>query len=142
MAVHVLNSMPPLIQVGIHTNRPGQSRGTGGKLLLKTALIDTGTSMTAIHPGIVASLHPLELGKIELARPGAESLWAPTYDIRLAFEPASQQARWWLRGRWFDVEAIAAPPASVGVDVLIGQDILSQIVMSWDGPRWKLLLMY
>ena len=27
MAVHVLNSMPPLIQVGISTNRPRQSRG-------------------------------------------------------------------------------------------------------------------
>jgi hypothetical protein len=70
MAVHVLNSVPPLIQVGIGTNRLEQGR------------------------------------------------------------------------RWFNVEAIAVPPASVGVDVLIGQDILSQIVMSWDGPRWKVLLMY
>jgi hypothetical protein len=64
-----------------------------------------------------------------------------TYDIRIAFEPDPQQAQWWLRGRWFNVEALGAPPASAGVDVLIGQDLLHKIVMSWDGPRWKLLLM-
>ena len=142
MAVHVMNSVPPLIQVGIRTNRPGSSRGRGAKPLLKTALIDTGASITAIHPGIVTALQPLELGKVELARPGAESLWAPTHDIRIAFEPDPDQARWQITGRWFDAEAIAARPASAGIDVLIGQDILSQIVMSWDGPRWKLLLMY
>ncbi len=142
MAIHALNSMPPLIQVGVSNNRPGQSRGPSGKVLLKTALIDTGASMTAIHPGIIAALRPLEVGTVEFTRAGSESTWAQTYDIRIAFEPDPQQARWWLSGRWFNVEAIAAPPASVGVDVLIGQDILGQIVMSWDGPRWKLLLMY
>jgi hypothetical protein len=44
--------------------------------------------------------------------------------------------------KWFSLEAIETTPASAGVDVLIGQDLLHQVVMSWDGPRWKLLLMY
>jgi len=142
MPVHVLNSMPPLIQVGIRTNRARQARGPGGKLLLRTALIDTGASMTAIDPSTIAVLHPRKRERIEITRPLAESLWAMTYDIGLAFEPDPAQREWWLRARWFNVKVIAAPPASAGVDVLIGQDILSQIVMSWDGPRWKLLLMY
>ncbi len=142
MAVHVLNSMPPLIQVGIRTSRPRQPRGPGDKLLLKTALIDTGATMTAVAPPIIAALQPRKLGNVEITRPAAESLWAQTYDIRIAFEPDPQQEEWWLRGRWFNVEAIAAPPASLGVDVLIGQDILSQVVMSWDGPRRRLLFMY
>jgi hypothetical protein len=142
MAVHVLNTLPPLIKVGIGTNRPGQSRGTGGQLLLKTALIDIGASMTAVHPQTIAALHPLKLGKSEIISPGSYRTWAQSYDIRIAFEPDPQEPQWWLTGRWFNVEAIAVPPASVGVDVLIGRDILSQIVMSWDGPRWKLLLMY
>ncbi len=38
MAVHVLSSMPPLIQVGIRTSGPRQAHGPGDKLLLKTAL--------------------------------------------------------------------------------------------------------
>jgi hypothetical protein len=58
MAVHVLNSMPPLIQVGIRTNRPGPARGQGGKLLLMTALIDTGLTMTTVAPPIIAALCP------------------------------------------------------------------------------------
>ena len=29
-----------------------------------------------------------------------------------------------------------------GIDVLIGQDVLSQVVLSLDGPRRRLLLMY
>jgi hypothetical protein len=142
MAVHVLNSMPPLIQVGIRTNRPGQARGLGDKLLLKTALIDTGAMMTAIVPPIISALRPRKLGNIEISRPGMESLWAQTYDIRVAFEPDPKHEEWWLRGRWFNVEAIGTPPASVGVDVLIGQDTLSQVVMSWDGPRRRRHLMY
>ncbi len=140
MAVHALNSMPPLIQVGIRTNRRGQTRGPGDNLLLKTALIDTCATMTAVAPPIIAAPRPRKLGNIEITRPTAVSLSAQTDDIRIAFEPDPQQEEWWLRGRWFVAEAIAAPPASAGVDVLIGQDILSQIVMSWDGPRWCLLL--
>jgi hypothetical protein len=142
MAVHVPSSMPPLIQVRSRTNRPEPARDSGGKLLLKTALIDTGASITAIAPPIIAALRPRKLRDIEITRPVAESLWALTFDIRLAFEPDPEQKEWRLRGRWFNVEAIAAAPASAGVDVLIGQDILGQIVMSWDGPRWRLLLMY
>ena len=98
--------------------------------------------MTAIHPKIIAAVHPLKLGKCEIRRAGAESTWAQTSDLRVAFDPDPQQPRWWLNGRWFNVEAIAVPPASEGIDVLIGRDILSKLVMSWDGPRWKLLLMY
>jgi hypothetical protein len=142
MAVHVLNTLPPLIQVGISVGRSYLSRGLGGSPVMKTALIDTGSSMTAIDPAIVAALRPLRLGTVELTRPGGAMVWAQSYDIRLAFEPDPQHARWWQYGQWFDLEAIETTPASAGVDVLIGQDLLHKVVMAWDGPRWRLLLMY
>ncbi len=142
MAVHVFNTPPPLIQVGISVGHSYLSRGLGGPPLMKTALIDTGSSMTAIDPTITAALRPLRLGAVELTRPGGTMIWAQSYDIRLAFEPDPQHARWWQYGRWFDLEAIETTPASAGVDVLIGQDLLQKVVMSWDGPRWRLLLMY
>ena len=69
---------------------------------------------------------------------------ATSYDIRIAFEPDPHQHKraWWQHGSWFDVEAVETTPASVGVNILVGQDLLQKVVMSWDGPRWKLLLMY
>jgi hypothetical protein len=142
MAVHTLGTMPPLIQVGISVGQAHLSRGLGGPPVLKTALIDTGAVMTAIDPKITAALRPLRRATVDIIRPGGTTGRAPTYEIRIAFEPDAQHARWWLQGRWFELEAIEAPPASAGVDVLIGQDLLHHVVMSWDGPRWRLLLMY
>jgi hypothetical protein len=109
---------------------------------MKTALIDTGAVMTAIDAKITAALRPRRLATVDVARPGGTTTKAPTYDIRIAFEPDPQHARWWVHGHWFELEAIEAPPASPGVDVLIGQDLLHHVVMPWDGPRWRLLLMY
>jgi hypothetical protein len=142
MAIHVLNTIPPLIQAGISVGQAHLARDLGKPPVMKTALIDIGASMTAITPKTIAELRPLRLGLIEIKRPGGAIIRASSYDVRIAFEPDPQPDQWWLRGRWFDVEAVSAAPASAGVDVLIGQDLLGQIVMSWDGPRWKLLLMY
>jgi hypothetical protein len=142
MAVHVLGTLPPLIQVGISVSRGYLSRGLGGPPVVRTALIDTGSSMTAIDPSIAAALRPLRLGTLELTRPGGTAIRVSTYDIRLAFEPDPQHSRWWQQGRWFDLEASETPPASAGVDALIGQDLLHKVVMAWDGPRWRLPLMH
>jgi len=49
---------------------------------------------------------------------------------------------WPLKVRWFDIVAVSVAPATPGIDVLIGQDILSELVLSPDGPRIRLLLMY
>ena len=74
MAVHVLGTLPPLIQVGISVSRSYLSRGLGGPPVVRTALIDTGSSMTAIDPAIAAALRPLRLGTVELARPGGTAI--------------------------------------------------------------------
>jgi hypothetical protein len=109
---------------------------------LRTALIDPGSVMTAISPTIATALRPLRLGTVDVSRPGGTIRRTPTYDIRLAFEPDPQPARWWMQGHWFKLEAVEALPVSPAVDVLIGQDLLDRVVMSWDGPRGRLLLMY
>ena len=98
--------------------------------------------MTAIDFTITAALSPLRLGTVRLRAPAGRRSGANRSDIRLAFGPNPQHARWWQYGRWFDLEAIETTPASAGVDVLIGQDLLQKVVMSLDGPRWRLLLMY
>jgi hypothetical protein len=90
MAVHVLSILPPLIQVGISIGLTHLSRGLGGSPVMKTALIDTGASMTAIDPKIIAGLRPLRLGTMEIARPGGTMIRATSYDVRLPFEPDPQ----------------------------------------------------
>ena len=142
MAVHVLGTMPPITQVGISVSSSYLSRGLGGQPVARTALLDSGASMTAIDPRVITALQPLQLGAVEVARPHGATVWVPTYDVCLAFEPDLQQGQWSQHGRWFNVEVIVATPASVGVDVLVGQDLLRQVVLSWDGPRGRLLLMY
>jgi hypothetical protein len=167
MAVHVLATMPPLIQVGLRSSRSDKMRGSSSQAVLRTGLIDTGASITAIHPDLIAAIRPVQLGTMDIKRSTGPALWRRTWDIRLAFEPDPQDPRWWLRGQWrrtwdirlafepdpqdpqwwlrgqwFNLEAIEVTPASAGVDVLIGRDLLKKIVMSWDGPRSKVLVMY
>ena len=142
MAVHTLGTRPPLIQVGLSVGLTYLSRRLGRPPVLRTALIDTGSVMTAINPTIATALHPLRLGTVDVSRPGGTIRRAPTYDIRLAFEPNPQAPRWWMHGDWFELEAVEATAASPAVDVLIGQDLLDRVVISWDGPRGRLLLMY
>ena len=45
-------------------------------------------------------------------------------------------------GRWFDLIAVETAPATPGVDVLIGQDLLLQLTLLYNGPLGKLVLMY
>jgi hypothetical protein len=106
------------------------------------ALVDTGANRTAIAPGRINFLGPQRVGKDVFIRPDGTRVLTNTYAVRLGFEPDLADPDWPLTVRWFDVVAVSVAPATPGVDVLIGQDILSEIVLSWDGPRSRLLLMY
>jgi hypothetical protein len=106
------------------------------------ALVDIGASRTAIAPHRMTSLGPQRVGKEVFIRPDGRRVWKETYAVRLCFEPNIGDHLWPLKVRWFDVVAVSVAPATSGGDILIGQDILSEIVLSWDGPRSRLLLMY
>jgi hypothetical protein len=106
------------------------------------ALIDTGASQTAITPHRIQALRPQPVGKESFIRPDGQVIQKTTYAVRLAFEPNTSVPLWPLTVRWFDAVVVSVAPATPGVDVLIGQDILSELVLSWDGPRGRLLLLY
>ena len=143
MAVHTLGTRPPLIQVGLSVGQTYLSRRLGGPPVLRTALIDTGSVMTAIDPTDRdgASPAPTRRRLMSDARAG-RSGELPHMTSASPSNPTLRPARWWLHGHWFELEAVEALPASPAVDVLIGQDLLDRLVMSWDGPRGRLLLMY
>jgi hypothetical protein len=58
--------------------------------------------------------------------------WEPTYYFTIRLESESQG---------FGIEAVAAVPASPS-QVLIGRDLLSRWMMSWDGPNNRLVISY
>ena len=91
------------------------------------ALIDTGASITAISPSIVATLKPHPLSDILVTRPGGGRVYHSTYDVRVRFGGHAHP------GQWFFLEAVEAQPATPNVDILIGMDLLFKIDMFWMG---------
>ena len=100
------------------------------------ALIDTGSTSTAISPVVRSALSPRVIGKARVSRPILGNVCEETYFIRLKFEGHPGQ------GRWFGLEVIESQPSTPGVDVLIGMDLLVRIKMMWDGPNRHVILSY
>ncbi len=143
MPVHVLGSNPPVVYVGLNVAEVVAARGRGRPLGQGvSALIDTGASRTAIARWAVEQLGVDQAGEDEVLRSDGETELRPTFAIRVAFEPNFADPLWPRKVRFFAVIAIEGEPATPGVDVLIGQDILSQVVLAHDGPARRLLLMY
>lgn len=138
MALHVVDIGPPgpLIQVGIRVGIVFEAIGRGGAPHSYAALIDTGASRSTISPRVVADVQPQSAGSTNLERVGETLLTITSYKIRLKFEGHLAP------GRWFDLEAAGTAPATPGVDVLIGQDLLLQLTLLYNGPLGKLVLMY
>jgi hypothetical protein len=138
MAVHVLDIGPlgSLIQVGLRVGAAFEAAGLGNAPRSCPALIDTGATTTAIDPNVLQALRPQLIGRPPVMRPGAAPRHGLSYDVRLKFEHHLTP------GRWFDLEVIQATPATPGVDVLIGLDLLLKLTLISNGPLGKLVLMY
>ena len=142
MAIHRLNAIPPVIHVGLSVGIAYRMRGEGSPSIGGIGLIDTGASQSAISPSLIARLDPQRVGMQDYARPGGPPMTAWAYSTLLCFEPNLGDEDWVADAHWFPAIAIAARPVTPGVEVLIGQDLLAHLALSWDGPRGRLLLMY
>ena len=142
MAIHHLNAIPPFVQVGLSVGLSFRMRGLGGPPIGVNALIDTGASQTAVAPRLIRALAPQPAGNRNYLRPGTTPIGVPTYSVLLCFEPDLGDKDWVANSHWFPVLAAEISPATPGADVLIGQDLLAHLALSWDGPRGRLLLMY
>jgi hypothetical protein len=126
----------PLIQVGLNVGSSQAVRGLGGPPQSVTGLIDTGAVGTAISRSVYQALQPAIVGTTSYRRPGVAPVSAATYAVRLNFEGH-------LTGNpWFDLEVLVADPATPGVDVLVGMDVLSQLVLFYEGVNGTMILAY
>jgi hypothetical protein len=122
MAIHRLQASQPYLPVILIGNQ---------SLAEAIGLIDTGASITAVHPDIIKRIDPLKIGAVEVSRVGKATRWEPTYYCKMGLGLALE----------FGLEVIAAVPASP-CDVLIGRDLLARWVLSWDGMGDQLLISY
>jgi hypothetical protein len=98
------------------------------------ALIDTGAQMTVISPPIVAALQPQRIGSVPFSGVGGGMLLLDSYLVRFRFGGHTRP------GRWYSVEAVEIQPATTGVDVLIGMNLMLKIDMQWGGRQRQVLL--
>ena len=120
----------PLIQVGLNVGSRQAERGLGGPPRSVTGLIDTGAVGTAISRSVYRALRPAIVGVTSYRRPGVAPVSASTYAVRVSFEGH-------LSGNpWFELEVLVADPATPGVDVL------SQLVLFYEGANGTMVLAY
>ena len=136
MPLHSIRLGPDGPQTEVGLSVPIAYSRWGGPPGTWRALIDTGSDMTAISPGVVVALHPMRIGTQPVARPGGGAVACDTYDVRLRIGGHA------TAGRWFELEAVEAQPATPDIDVLVGMDLLLRIDMIWRGSLRRLVLMY
>ena len=125
-----------LIQVGLNVGTKQARLGLGGPPQSRTGLIDMGASRTAIGRAVYRVLQPAVSGSAWYQRPGGSPVRVDRYAIRLNFEGHLSN------NPWFDLEVVAADPATPGVDVLVGMDVISQLVLFYAGVNGTMILTY
>jgi predicted aspartyl protease len=125
-----------LLQVGLRVSASYARVGQGGPPSSWTALVDTGAMRTAISPAVVRNLRPRPGDSVAIRRPTSGVRRSLIYDLELKFDGHLSI------GRWFDLEVVAAQPATPGIDVLVGMDLLKQLHLYLSGPDGKLVLSY
>lgn len=132
----VVGPLGPIIAIGLNVGATQAGFGFGGAPLSRNGLIDTGATRTAISGAVFQVLQPVVSGSAPFRRPGAPRVVVPTYAVRLNFEGH-------ISGNpWFDLDVVVADPATPGIDVLIGMDVLVQLVLFYEGANGTMILSY
>ena len=125
-----------LLQVGLRVGASHARAGKGGRPSSWTALVDTGATRTAISPAVVRDLAPRPGDSAAIRRPTSGLSRSLIYDVELKFDGHLSI------GRWFELEVVNAQPATPGIDILLGMDLLKQLHLYFSGPDGKLILSY
>lgn len=126
----------PVIQVGLNVGIAQANDGTGGPPLSRAGLIDTGATFTAISEAVYQLLQPMASIPVTYGRPGTTQVNVWTYAVRLKFEGHVAP------NPWFDLDVVVADPATPGIDVLIGMDLISQVVLFYEGANGTMIVTY
>jgi hypothetical protein len=99
-------------------------------------LIDTGAARTAISEAVYQLLRPMASIPVTYRRPGMTQVNAWTHAVRLKFEGhLAPNPR-------FDLDVVVEDPATPGIDVLIGMDLISQVALFYEGVSGTMIVAY
>ena len=93
-------------------------------------LVDTGASITGVDPQILRSLGAVSTGTVPLHTPSTKSA-AP--HIANQFDVSITLVHPMITRTWFAIPVIESELAHQGIQALIGRDILSFCLMTYDG---------
>jgi hypothetical protein len=99
-------------------------------------LIDTGATVTAISHSVYQALQPMISNAVTFKRPGGVEMETSTHAVRLKFEGHLAS------NPWFNLDAVVEDPATPGVEVLIGMDLISQVALFFEGVNGTMIVTY
>ncbi len=136
MAHAVLSAHPagPLIMVGIRPLDAYERKGIG-RAISCTGLVDTGASASAIAPDLAKQAGLIQ-SDVSFVRHAGRSVMVPSYAARVRF-----QGHDGLAG-WQELTLVGSAPATPGVGMLIGRDMLARVTMLYDGPKNSVVLLF
>jgi predicted aspartyl protease len=131
-----VGQLGPVIEVGLSVGTIQAMAGIGGQPLSRPGLIDTGATGTAISNAMFRSLQPIQSGTTPFNRPDGTQVVVHSYAVRLKFEGHLAP------NPWFDLDAVVADPATPGIHILVGMDVISQLVLFYEGVNGTMILTY
>ena len=104
-------------------------------------LVDTGASHTCVDPTVLQALQLQPTGSVQVHTPstGGVPVSADTYDIGFAIPGPSGSTPFLLPSMQVTASGLAS---GQGIHVLIGRDVLSQFIMTYNGTTGLFMLAY
>jgi Aspartyl protease len=104
-------------------------------------LVDTGASHTCVDPTVLQALQLSPTGSIPMHTPstGGVPVSADTYDVGLAIPGAPGSSPFLLSNMQVSASDLAT---GQGIHVLVGRDVLSQFIMTYNGVTGLFMLSY
>lgn len=106
-----------------------------------TALIDTGASISAVDPTVLAALGLTPTGNAQIfsSTTGAAGVSVPTYDVCIGIYAARQGDLHYISAT---VQVTATNLKAKGFGVLLGTDVLSKCIFLYNGADGHFTLAY
>jgi len=147
VTVDFLANSGPLLTVAIGLSQPKAAilRITNQPVPQKQivqALIDTGASGTVIDQGLVPLLGLVQIGTLLMHSASATNIVVPTYDVMFAIGGPAKGPAMGLHYVEQNIQVTSAPLAIQNIGALIGRDILSKCLLTYNGPACTVSLAY